>query len=188
MSRWIDCALKVIVPLNWEWPILALIIIFFCFGKLLKAAIQIASCIERYTIRNHHTNSCFPFLFLVLFYLNSTTCEILFSLSLFASFPFVCDQCKTITRWWILAIATATRDDVDANNFFSSHFYSSISSCVLRYMYVCAIDHSLDFVSSHRHSRSLAVSKQTYPNNKSSIIFYWSDWEIEGKELYRCMM
>lgn len=134
--------------------------------------------------------------FLVLFYLNSTTCEISLSFSfsspLFRLYVFVCDQYKTITLWWILVIATATRDDVDANNSFLCTFtLAYLLACfamyIYKYIYICVIDRSLDFVSSHR-SRSLAVSKQTYLNNKSSIIYYWSDWEIEGKELYRWMM
>jgi len=69
---------------------------------------------------------------------------------------------------------------IDANNSFLCTFtLPYLLACFTMYMYVCVIDHSLDFVSSH--SRSLAVSKQTYLNNKSSIIFYWSDCEIEGK-------
>jgi hypothetical protein len=136
------------------------------------------------------------FFFLFLFYLNSTKCEILFSLSLslslslLDSFPFVCVCMRPIQNNHTMMNPCNCRSDKRrrwCQQFFSLNFYSSISSCVLRYAYLCVIDRSLDFVSS-RTSRSLAVSKQTYLNNKSSIILYWSDCEIEGKELYRWMM
>lgn len=147
------------------------------------------------------------FSFLVLFYLNSAMCEILLlglflslsPLSCCLSFPFWCKPCKTSTRWWILAIVTTNWDDVAANNSFLHIFtLAYLSTCfsihvyIHTYIHIRMIDHSLDIVStsSHRcrHSRSLSVSKQTYLNNKSSIIWYWSDCEIEEKELHRWMM
>lgn len=108
--------------------------------------------------------------------------------TLFLSLPFIClynDQCKTIVWRWILTIVTVTKNDVGSKSFILlGTFISSIHYCVLWYAYMFMIDLLLDSTT----SRSLAMSKQTYLHNKSSIIFHQSDRKIEGKALYRWIM
>lgn len=115
------------------------------------------------------------------------------SLSLsFALFRFDVSRAKQAHDGESLQLTQPTETtDVDATHSFLFHFYSSVSFDVLLSLslsictYTYVIDHSLDFVSRrrHRHSRSLPVSKQTYLNNKSSIIWYWSDCAREGKRI-----
>ncbi len=101
--------------------------------------------------------------FLVLFYLNSATCEIPFLLSFSSSslFRLYATHAKQSHYNESLQLPPWQETTLMLTILFFALllFHIFLRASLHTHIYMCVIDHSLDFVSSHRRSRSLAVSK-----------------------------